>query len=143
MSPLIAYYRVSTERQGRSGLGLEAQHKAVATFAAAEGFTVLAEFTEVETGKGSGVSSLKVGSGGSPFGIADLATMLVAKSKGADVVATMVPDSPDVTAVAESGIRTRADLDRLSEAGYHAFLVGERLIAQPDPGAALRELRAC
>ncbi len=43
----------------------------------------------IEVGKGSGVSSLKVGSGGSPFGIADLATMLVAKSKGADVVALM------------------------------------------------------
>ena len=48
-----------------------------------------------------------------------------------------------IVAVAESGIRTRADLDRLSDAGYDAFLVGERLIAQPDPGAALRELRAC
>jgi len=35
------------------------------------------------------VSSLQVGSGGSPFGIADLATMLVARSKGADVVALM------------------------------------------------------
>ncbi len=46
-----------------------------------------------------------------------------------------------VTAVAESGIRTRADLDRLSAAGYHACLVGERLISAPDPGAALRELR--
>src|SRR6266436_2963905 len=43
----------------------------------------------IEVGKGSGVSSLKVGSGGSPFGIADLATMLVAKSKGADDVALM------------------------------------------------------
>ena len=43
----------------------------------------------IETGKGSGVSAAKVGSGGSPFGIADLATMLVAKSKGADVVALM------------------------------------------------------
>src|SRR3974390_1032276 len=43
----------------------------------------------IETGKGSGVSSLNVGSGGSPFGISDLATMLVAKSKGADVVAVM------------------------------------------------------
>jgi len=41
----------------------------------------------IEVGKGSGVSSLKVGSGGSPFGIAALATMLVARSKGADVVA--------------------------------------------------------
>jgi NitT/TauT family transport system substrate-binding protein len=43
----------------------------------------------IETGKGSGVSSLKVGSGGSPFGLADLATRLVAKSKGADDVAVM------------------------------------------------------
>src|SRR6202047_3120025 len=43
----------------------------------------------IEVGKGSGVSSLKVGSAGSPFGIADLATMLVARGKGADVVALM------------------------------------------------------
>jgi indole-3-glycerol phosphate synthase len=47
----------------------------------------------------------------------------------------------DVIAVAESGIRTPEDIARLSRDGYHAFLVGERLIAQPDPGAALRELR--
>ena len=43
----------------------------------------------IEVGKGSGVSSLKVGSGGSPFGISDLATMLVARGKGADVLALM------------------------------------------------------
>src|SRR5499433_808625 len=43
----------------------------------------------IETGKGSGVSALKVGSGGSAFGIADLATALVAKGKGADDVALM------------------------------------------------------
>jgi len=44
----------------------------------------------IEIGKGSGVSALKVGSGGgSPFGIADLATALVAKGKGADLVAVM------------------------------------------------------
>ena len=49
---------------------------------------------------------------------------------------------PDVTAVAESGIRSGGDMMRLMDAGYHAFLVGERLIAQPDPGTALRELRA-
>ncbi|HEU4937747.1 MAG TPA: indole-3-glycerol phosphate synthase TrpC [Vicinamibacterales bacterium] len=44
------------------------------------------------------------------------------------------------TKVAESGIRTSDDIARLSEIGYDAFLVGERLITQPDPGAALREL---
>jgi indole-3-glycerol phosphate synthase len=57
-----------------------------------------------------------------------------------DAVAAELPR--DVIAVAESGIRSFADLSRLSALGYHAFLVGERLIAQPDPGAALRELRA-
>jgi indole-3-glycerol phosphate synthase len=47
---------------------------------------------------------------------------------------------PGVVGVAESGIRTRADIDALRAAGYHAFLVGERFMTQPDPGAALREL---
>ena len=51
--PLVAYYRVSTREQGRSGLGLDAQRAAVARFAASEGFEVAAEFTEVETGKGA------------------------------------------------------------------------------------------
>jgi indole-3-glycerol phosphate synthase len=49
--------------------------------------------------------------------------------------------TPDVVAVAESGIRSHADVRRLEQRGYSAFLVGERLIARPDPGAALRELR--
>jgi indole-3-glycerol phosphate synthase len=57
------------------------------------------------------------------------------------LVALAAEIPPDVIAVAESGIRTPADIAGLSNAGYHAFLVGERLIAQPDPGAALRELR--
>lgn len=50
---IIAYCRVSTARQGRSGLGLDAQREAVARFAAAEGFEITREFVEVETGKGS------------------------------------------------------------------------------------------
>jgi indole-3-glycerol phosphate synthase len=56
-----------------------------------------------------------------------------------DLLARDMP--PQITLVAESGIRTGEDLSRLSNLGYHAFLVGERLIAQPDPGGALRELR--
>lgn len=43
-------------------------------------------------------------------------------------------------AVAESGIRSRDDLVRLSGQGFRAFLVGECLMASPDPGLALREL---
>ena len=44
--------------------------------------------------------------------------------------------------VAESGIKDSADIARLTGFGYDAFLVGERLISQPDPAAALKELRA-
>jgi indole-3-glycerol phosphate synthase len=46
---------------------------------------------------------------------------------------------PGVTLVAASGIKTRADLERYEAAGIHAFLIGERLVTQADPGAALRE----
>src|SRR5438094_400721 len=53
MQQAVAYYRVSTARQGRSGLGIEAQRAAVARFAESEGFTLIAEFVEVETGKGA------------------------------------------------------------------------------------------
>ncbi|WP_340647021.1 recombinase family protein [Phenylobacterium sp.] len=49
----IAYYRVSTDRQGRSGLGLEAQREAVRSYVAQRSGDVLEEFTEVETGKRS------------------------------------------------------------------------------------------
>jgi DNA invertase Pin-like site-specific DNA recombinase len=51
--PIIAYYRVSTPARGRSGLGLEAQRKAVAQFAGTEALEVAHEFIEIETGKGA------------------------------------------------------------------------------------------
>ena len=50
---VVAYLRVSTGRQGRSGLGLEAQREAIAAFAARESLTIIAEAVEVETGKGA------------------------------------------------------------------------------------------
>ncbi|HUP60237.1 MAG TPA: indole-3-glycerol phosphate synthase TrpC [Thermoanaerobaculia bacterium] len=46
----------------------------------------------------------------------------------------------DVIRVAESGIRARADVDRLRAAGFHAFLVGESLLRQNDRAAAVRAL---
>lgn len=49
----VAYYRVSTDRQGASGLGLEAQKASVAAFVAATGGSVIHEFEEIESGKRS------------------------------------------------------------------------------------------
>lgn len=45
-----------------------------------------------------------------------------------------------VVRVAESGLRSTNDLARMSAAGYSAFLIGEALMRQPDPGQALRAL---
>ncbi|MEA2344308.1 MAG: indole-3-glycerol phosphate synthase [Thermoanaerobaculia bacterium] len=53
-------------------------------------------------------------------------------------LATQIPDG--VIRVAESGIKTRADIDRLRAAGFDAFLVGESLLRQNDRAAAVRQL---
>jgi DNA invertase Pin-like site-specific DNA recombinase len=53
MERAIAYLRVSTQRQQRSGLGLEAQRATIARFAEAEDFSIIGEYLEAETGKGA------------------------------------------------------------------------------------------
>lgn len=53
MKSIVSYIRVSTQKQGRSGLGLEAQREQLARFAQAESLTIAAEYVEVESGKGS------------------------------------------------------------------------------------------
>jgi DNA invertase Pin-like site-specific DNA recombinase len=54
---IVAYYRVSTDKQGRSGLGLEAQRHAVHAYAASVGARIAREFVEVETGKRASLSN--------------------------------------------------------------------------------------
>jgi DNA invertase Pin-like site-specific DNA recombinase len=53
MDRAVAYYRVSTRQQQRSGLGIEAQRAAVERFAEVEHLQIIAEYVEAETGKGS------------------------------------------------------------------------------------------
>jgi DNA invertase Pin-like site-specific DNA recombinase len=89
---VIAYYRVSTTAQGKSGLGLEAQRKAVTEFVAREGFELVAEHVEVETGKGSDALDRR------PVLAAALAE--ARKAKGAVIVAKLDRLSRDVVFVA-------------------------------------------
>ncbi|HWP86097.1 MAG TPA: indole-3-glycerol phosphate synthase TrpC, partial [Terriglobia bacterium] len=49
-----------------------------------------------------------------------------------------IPD--ECIAISESGLRSRAELEGLQAAGFDAFLIGERFMAEPDPGAALQSL---
>jgi indole-3-glycerol phosphate synthase len=67
----------------------------------------------------------------------DLATMTVSIENSL----RLAPRLPEgILRVSESGIETPLDIERLRAAGYHAFLVGERLMREADPGAALRTL---
>jgi indole-3-glycerol phosphate synthase len=56
-----------------------------------------------------------------------------------DAMAREIPPGP--VRLAESGIRTRGDVERLAAAGYEAFLVGETLLRAGDPEDELRSLR--
>ena len=67
----------------------------------------------------------------------NLRTLAVDLHASRSLVAQMPPGS---VAVAESGLRTGADLVELGAAGYHAFLIGETLITTPDPGESLGRL---
>ena len=58
--------------------------------------------------------------------------------KASDDLAARMPKG--VVAVSESGLQSRADLERLAAAGYGAFLIGERFMTDPDPAAAIRLL---
>jgi DNA invertase Pin-like site-specific DNA recombinase len=53
MKIAVGYVRVSTQRQGKSGLGLEAQMAALTRFAEAEGYRIIHVYKEIETGKGA------------------------------------------------------------------------------------------
>jgi len=69
----------------------------------------------------------------------DLKTLEVSMQTSFELI-EHIPD--DCLAVAESGLRTHADLAELRRAGFDAFLIGEYLMAAPDPAAALFHLLA-
>ncbi len=102
--------------------------------AKARGFAVLVEahdVSEVRRAAGLGAEIVGVNS-------RDLATFTVDLA-GMARLGALLPEK--AVRVAESGIRTRRDVEALEGAGYGAFLVGETLLRSPDPARTLRDLR--
>jgi DNA invertase Pin-like site-specific DNA recombinase len=91
-SPLIAYIRVSTQQQGKSGLGIEAQRAAIVRFAETEGLELIGEHVEVETGKGADALDRRP--------VLREALAAARKAKGAVVVAKLDRLSRDVSFIA-------------------------------------------
>jgi DNA invertase Pin-like site-specific DNA recombinase len=141
-APLIAYLRVSTASQGKSGLGLEAQREAVQRFAAAEDRTIAGEFVEVETGKGADALDRRP----------QLAAALAAARKigGAVLVAKLDRLSRDVAFIA--GLMAQrvpfivaelgADADPFMLHLYAALAEKERAMISARTKAALHQAKA-
>lgn len=152
MNKVVAYYRVSTERQGQSGLGLEAQRSAVRSLCDARGWQTVAEFTEVESGKRADRPQLEAALQRAKV---TGATLVVAKldrlsrsvaflsslqESGARFIAVDMPDANELTvhimaAVAEAerkaiSVRTRDALRAAKERGVK--------LGNPNGAAALR-----
>lgn len=97
MKKAIAYLRVSTDKQGVRGLGIEAQREAVAAFSKQRGYNVLKEYVEAESGRKCARPELAKARA---FARATKATLIVAKldrlSRDADMVRTIISGKEDV-----------------------------------------------
>ena len=149
---LVAYERVSTARQGASGLGLEAQRKNIEVFAASRGVEVLARFTEVESGKRADRPELlkalhlaKVT--GATLVIAKLdrlsrnaAFLLALRDSGVRFVAVDMPEANDLT-VGIMALVAQAEREAISRRTKEALAVAKARgvkLGNPNGAAALR-----
>ena len=90
----VAYYRVSTQKQGNSGLGLDAQRDAVMRHARSRGAEVIAEFTEIESGRNSQRPQLRAARS---IAVRSKAVLLIAKldrlARSVSFISTLMADS--------------------------------------------------
>jgi indole-3-glycerol phosphate synthase len=110
----------------------DAELRALRQSAKAQGLDVLCEVhdaAELERALALGCECVGVNS-------RDLRTFEVSLDRACELAVKLPKDA---VKVAESGIHTAADMKRLREAGYDAFLIGESLMRKPSPGAALKE----
>lgn len=148
----VAYERVSTARQGRSGLGLEAQRKAIEDFAASRGADVLARFTEVESGRknerpelGRALTLAKLT--GATLVIAKLdrlsrnaAFLLTLRDSGVRFIACDMPEANDLTVgiMALVAQQEREAISRRTKEALAAAKARGVKLGNPNGAAALR-----
>src|ERR1700741_3003467 len=138
----IGYLRVSTQKQGRSGLGLDAQKTAIATFGHREGFALSKWFTDVETGGGPDALDKRPNLAA--------ALKLAAKARCPIIVAKLDRLSRDVHFI--SGLMTQrvefivaelgADVDPFMIHIYAALAEKERALISQRTAAALKAAKA-
>lgn len=167
----VAYLRVSTAQQGRSGLGLEAQRSAVSSLAHTRELTIRSEFVEVESGSLNARPELEAAlrqakMTGAVLVIAKLdrlsrnaAFLLALRDSGVRFLAADMPDANDLTigimaviaqAEREAISRRTAEAlaavkDRLAKDGWHLSKRSGRIISRlgnPNGSAALRKVAA-
>lgn len=148
----ISYLRVSTAKQGRSGLGLEAQRAAIEAYAASRGCTELQTFTEVESGKNDARPELtkavhlcKVT--GATLVIAKLdrlsrnaAFLLALRDSGVKFIAADMPDANELTVgiMALVAEQERLAISRRTREALQAAKARGKRLGNPNGAAALR-----
>ncbi len=149
---LIAYERVSTARQGKSGLGLEAQRRAIDDFAASRSAEVLARFTEVESGRKAERPELKKSLDlarltGATLVIAKLdrlsrnaAFLLTLRDSGVRFLACDMPEANDLTVgiMALVAQQEREAISRRTKEALAAAKARGVKLGNPNGAAALR-----
>lgn len=152
MTKAVAYFRVSTAAQGRSGLGLEAQTASVQMLVEQRGLTVLAQYTEVESGKSSDRPQLKAAlqhaklTGGTLV-IAKLdrlsrnaAFLLALRDSGVRFLASDIPDANDIT-IGLLAVIAQAEREAISKRTKEALASISRRLADGGPYVSVRSGR--
>ena len=151
---IVAYERVSTARQGRSGLGLEAQRTAIDAFVAARNATLLGRFTEVESGRrtdrpelGKALDLAKLT--GATLVIAKLdrlsrnaAFLLALRDSGVRFLACDMPEATDLT-VGIMALVAEAEREAISRRTKEALAAARARGVRPVLRASRRRIAAC
>ena len=152
---IIAYHRVSTAKQGASGLGLEAQMAAIADYAARVGAGVIKSFTEIESGKHNQRPELDkalhlAAVTGATLVIAKLdrlsrnaAFLMTLKDSGVRFVAADMPDANDFT-VGIMALVAQQEREAISKRTKEALAAAKRrgvTLGNPNGAAALKRAR--